>query len=429
MKHGPKILLILAVAALVFCLAWPLFRIYGTYKNGQETAKNAFTELRRQAINTVLSLEDVSSEEWRNKASLAWDSQKVLYAILIKESGGEIIYAKPSSSPYYKRSPDGLFFESPKISTISFKGSLSGSMSLEALYVTLSQEDIFYPLRDAAIMFAAFLSLIAAGIIVNSGSKHAEKERINIDEDLHPKKLMQKAGEASLYHEELEEAEAELQEVEESGPKEAGDGQKSRERTAEPENELKSTDKAQVSKYLTSTDLSNAAINGPRGLFDPETGLGWEAYLRDRLSEELKRSASFEQDLSLLICSMDSSSRGDVDFNIFASKIQQYFSFKDMTFLFGDKGTASILPNMDVDHALRMCEELQNKLLDIFKGEVSFFGLSSRAGRLVDADRIIGEALAALNKAKKDNSSRILAFKPDPDRFRAYLSDVDVNEQ
>jgi PleD family two-component response regulator len=83
---------------------------------------------------------------------------------------------------------------------------------------------------------------------------------------------------------------------------------------------------------------------------------------------------------------------------------------------------------MDVDHALRMSEELHKKLALMFRSQTAngstdiHIGLSSRAGRLVDADRIIGEAMAALSKAKQDGGARIIAFRPDPEKFRAYLA-------
>jgi len=49
-------------------------------------------------------------------------------------------------------------------------------------------------------------------------------------------------------------------------------------------------------------------------------------------------------------------------------------------------------------------------------------GISSRSGRLVDADRLVGEAFAALNKARDERDTHIMAFRPDPEKFRAYLA-------
>lgn len=431
MKHGPKLLLIVTVLAIIASVTLPAVRIIQARNKGDSAARAAFGELRQQAISSILSADDISQEEWLNKAAMIWSSHKTLLAFFVKDSMGEVLYAMPGASPYYKKVSEGLIFERPEVSTVNYKTSLAEAMTLEALFVVLSQEDIFYPLRDTVIVLAALLLIITVGLVVNSSGKSIEHKTA-------PSKAVPDGhsgfspgnspqfGEAALYHEETEENLPELPMMPE---KPLGEKTELEEKQTMEDSAVRPEISAPPAKekfpgFIKPEDLKNGSIDGPRGLFDPESGLGWEAYLRDRLSEELKRSASFEQDLSLLITFFESSTRGEPGFNLFASIIQSFFSFKDMTFLFGSNGTASILPNMDAEHAVRMCEELQNKLSLSFPGPgaITFFGLSSRAGRLVDADRLIGETLAALNKAKKDKTTRILAFRPDPDRFRAYLA-------
>jgi len=356
---------------------------------------------------------------------------------VIKDSDGEVLYAMPGSSPYYKRTDDGLSFERPEGTTTRFSGPLSSGLSIEALYVTLSQEAAFYPIRDAAVVLAALLAALVAWLLVLSNVRpeadaRAEEGAESGDrvpgpppvpaDEWAPAVPEIELEESSLYSEDpFDEAAIE--------PISVRDGAEplSREPTREPAREPKPAE-APKAAFLSKDDLPDGALEGPRGLFDSESSLGWEAYLRERLSAELRRSASFEQDLSLLIASLDGSKRGDEEFNLFAASVRDFFSFKDMAFLFGDDGAAFILPNMDVDHALRMSEELQKKLSLLFRsrmpggGSGIHMGLSSRAGRLVDADRIIGEAMAAIGKAKSDGSDSILAFRPDPEKFRAYLA-------
>lgn len=425
MKRGPLLIAIIAVLTVAAAIAWPAYRIRSSFESGRDSARGGFSELRRQAINTISLPEDAAKEPWRSKARIAWASQSGLLAVVVKDASGEVVYAKPSSSPYYRRTPDGLTFESPDGTTARYKGPLASGLSIEALYVTLTQEDVFYPLRDAAVILAALLAIVGAGLLVSSGAKPRarragptpeaipEASAVETEEtpvptpDASPSASPDASPafpreEHSLYHEDAFEPE---------GAAAAPD--------APPE-------RADRPGFVKADDLPDGALDGPRGLFDAESGLGWEAYLRERLSAELRRSASFEQDLALLLTSFNGSGRGEADFNLYASIVRDFFSFKDMAFLFGEDGTASILPNMDVDHALRMCEELRKKISEAFPGkperDLAFFGLSSRAGRLVDADRIIGEAMAALNKARKDGGSSILAFRPDPERFRAYLA-------
>jgi GGDEF domain-containing protein len=88
-----------------------------------------------------------------------------------------------------------------------------------------------------------------------------------------------------------------------------------------------------------------------------------------------------------------------------------------------------ILPNIDSSHAFRMAEEFYRKLVFLAEGDFAeldllplFMGISSRGGRLVDAGRIVSEAEAALEKARYEKDSRIVAFKPDPDKYRLFLA-------
>jgi hypothetical protein len=46
-------------------------------------------------------------------------------------------------------------------------------------------------------------------------------------------------------------------------------------------------------------------------------------------------------------------------------------------------------------------------------------GLSSRSGRLIDADRLFFEAASALEKAK--DGQPIVAFKSNPEKYRDFV--------
>lgn len=426
MKRGPLLIAICSCLVVAAIAAWPVLRISRALEEGRRESLASFSELRRTALNTVAQPSDASSEAWRAEAGSAWRRQDRLLAVILKDASGEVLYAKPGASPYYRRADDGLAFEQPEGTTTRLSGTLSSGIALEALYVTLSQETVFYAIRDAAVVFAALLAMLVAWLLILSNARPerstAEEARAGADDDAQYPRLHEEwtpdiprmiLEESSLYSENPFEEPSIRQEADPA-----------------PEREAAGTAEADTPKavFIQQADLPEGTLDGPRGLFDEETGLGWEAYLRERLSSELRRSASFEQDLSLLITSFRGAKRGDEEFNLFASTVRDFFSFKDMAFLFGEGGVACILPNMDVDHALRMSEELLKKLALMFRSQTAngatdiHIGLSSRAGRLVDADRIIGEAMAALTKAKQDGGARIIAFRPDPEKFRAYLA-------
>jgi len=449
MKRGPLLIAICSSIVVAAIAAWPVIRIAQALEDGRAEARASFSELRLAALNTVATPDDAAGDAWREKAAAAWRKQDRLLAIIVKDTAGEVLYAKPGSSPYYARTDEGLSFERPEGTTTRMSGLLSSGIAIEALYVTLSQEAVFYPVRDAAVVFAALLAILVAWLLVVSSVRTDDATAVEeparagddpaapfaavaeVHDDWIPTIPDLLPEESSLYSEnpfaEDEPLAVPLAAPALEEPLKPADRSEPP-ATAEAPVAEASAEEAPAAAFIRPADLPEGVLDGPRGLFDAETGLGWEAYLRERLSAELRRSASFEQDLSLVITSFDGSKRGDEEFNLFASTVRDFFSFKDMAFLFGTGGAALILPNMDVDHALRMSEELHKKLSRLFRSQNDHgtsrihIGLSSRAGRLVDADRIIGEAMAAVSKATDGSGASIMAFRPDPEKFRAYLA-------
>ncbi len=163
----------------------------------------------------------------------------------------------------------------------------------------------------------------------------------------------------------------------------------------------------------------------PKGLYSPRSNISWESYTRDRLSSELHRSASFEQDLVYIVMELPPEEGAAAAYAEFAAAAAAFFTFRDLIFERGDHGISVILPNVDLDHGFRMAEEFRNKLLKrpLTPGELDLrIGLSSRSGRLVDADRVMVEAERALAKASEDEGAAIVAFKSDPERYRAFIA-------
>jgi hypothetical protein len=169
---------------------------------------------------------------------------------------------------------------------------------------------------------------------------------------------------------------------------------------------------------------------GPVGLFSPRSGLGWEAYTDERLTAEIHRSASFEQDLVFVMAELvGDPSVVASSYRTFAESLRRSFTFQDMLFEVGEAGAAAILPNVDLDHGMRMVDEFRSKLrkqlyeagVEIDRVDVRL-GLSSRTGRLLDAERLRLEARRAMEKAEEDMASPIVAFKPDAEKYRAFIA-------
>jgi GGDEF domain-containing protein len=178
----------------------------------------------------------------------------------------------------------------------------------------------------------------------------------------------------------------------------------------------------------TGTPAEEALADGtPRGLFSPR-GLGWETYTRDRLDSELRRCASTEQDLALIIIDVTNPKKlGADEFKLFCQDAAQYFEHRDLIFEYGDQGISVICPGLSLDRAFAKSEEFNNRVIGKLARPAGSkidlrFGISSRSGRLIDAGQISREAGEALKRAAGDMESHIVAFKSDPEKYRQYLS-------
>jgi hypothetical protein len=459
MKRGSILLAIVFTLVIPAIIAWPALRVAGSWKDGQESVRSSYGALRRLAINSINLPTDAAESRWTDAVRKTWNDDSRLLAVVVSDPSGTVLYALPDASPYYAESGQntkGPAYIYPENTVARFNGVIASGLILDALYITLRQGELYKPLKDATISLLALLAFTAAWLIAASATSTGKPAGTATSAEAVTLKTtgtgvpVQEPGEtrdtvlpgisnASIpdhligFPERMELS---------SPPATIGfpammppteDSTKAKDQTA-------ALDEVDGIELLTAEEplhrqgetpgIKTSPLDGPRGLYDPATGLGWESYLRERLGAELRRSASFEQDLSILIASLDSATgRTDPDYAVFAKTSRSFFSFNDLAFIFGTTGLAVILPNTDIDQAMRMSEELLKKLALLIQDRSDpmsylnlFMGLSSRAGRLVDADRLLGEAMAAHRKAREERDTHIMAFRPDPEKFRAYLA-------
>ncbi len=173
-------------------------------------------------------------------------------------------------------------------------------------------------------------------------------------------------------------------------------------------------------------DYDFSSAGGPKGLYSPRTGLGWEEYTRERLDSELHRCSSTENDLTLLLMEFTDA----IEERIFiqaAKEASSFFAGKDLIFEHGEMGFAVILPGAGFEAAIAKSEKFYQRIMKRFPNSYMkacglCIGLSSRSGRLVNTDRLILEASEALKKAKSDTKTKIIAFKSDLEKYRAFIA-------
>ncbi len=177
---------------------------------------------------------------------------------------------------------------------------------------------------------------------------------------------------------------------------------------------------AESSGTQQSAAYSQADRGAPLGLFAPETGLGWSEYFEKRLSFEIDRCASFDQDLSIALMRCNAPIGAEARKEL-AREILLNFTFQDLCFEYGDDGFAVILPNVDIDGALRKLETFQGRIAEEEERLPGLcIGLAARNGRLLPGARLRSEAESALAKALASTTETIVAVLIDPGLYRRH---------
>jgi hypothetical protein len=165
---------------------------------------------------------------------------------------------------------------------------------------------------------------------------------------------------------------------------------------------------------------ARAAGIGPQKFVEPDSGLVPREQLEPRLQSELKRAASFDQDLSLAILSFDYSSEAR---HPWSREIHRFFIFRDLAFQYGPDRACIILPNIELEEAIRSLRDFSRHMAGALPAARISAGLSARSGRLLDSATMLKEAEAALAKSLQDDQQAIFGFRADPAKYRALLAE------
>ena len=170
-------------------------------------------------------------------------------------------------------------------------------------------------------------------------------------------------------------------------------------------------------------NLESLKQGSPRELYSPKSNICLESSTHDRLATELHRCSSLGQDLTFLVLEFR---KAVPSYRQFADEAVSYFTMRDMLFEQGKNGMSIILPNTGLEQGMAKAEEFRSRIIaklpESFVGRTELcVGLTSRAGRLVEAKRLMLEAYSAMERALKDGQSNIIAFKSDPDKYREFI--------
>ncbi len=168
---------------------------------------------------------------------------------------------------------------------------------------------------------------------------------------------------------------------------------------------------------------STPAAGVVRSLTSPTTGLVWAEHLGPRLSAEIERAASMDQDLAFARVLLDSPAGTRIDERTAreaARLLREAFPIADLLFESGPGAFSVVVPDADLDLVVRRLEGLRAKLGEA--GLSASVGASARGARLIEENTLLVEAEIAADKAHREGGNRVIGFRADPAKFRAALS-------
>jgi hypothetical protein len=151
--------------------------------------------------------------------------------------------------------------------------------------------------------------------------------------------------------------------------------------------------------------------------------------LIQKLHKELALTGEKKTDIVLLCAEWTKPSFTDTETPLakqIAEEAAVFFAVDRISaFKKGETGVFIVLPGVAFKRGLKAAREFHGRIFDntAFKTTITdlYLGLTSRAGREIDPERLILEVEKAVEKAKENAAQPIVAFKADPSKYKNYL--------
>ena len=180
----------------------------------------------------------------------------------------------------------------------------------------------------------------------------------------------------------------------------------------------------------TSTETQESAKKPPVTTFEntPLSGASRssshsleQATLIEELTTAITETAVAEEDLTLLLIHATDIPHNQQIVHLLRSTLDRIHK----VFVFNKDILGIIIFYAPLDQAMQIASSLYdeiNALLDDSAKKSLGIGLTTRAGRLIPAPRMIEEAMAAIGKATQEGGDPIVAFRVNPDKYRRCLA-------
>lgn len=183
---------------------------------------------------------------------------------------------------------------------------------------------------------------------------------------------------------------------------------------------------AEFEKEQNQNDEDKKNNENQQGLFSPDTNFCREEYFLQKLDNELIRAASSEIELSLILIQIPQIDWDSTYGQEICKNIIEMAKFNDLVFNYKEDACAIIQPELDTEKAIELSQKIFRKIKEILEENNlennTIIGISTRSLRLISASRILNESEESLKHAQEDLDSPIVAFRVNPDKYKAYIA-------
>lgn len=412
-----------------FAIGFFAFNIFSEIHTGTVRAKNTFDSLTA-AIKKARTPEEI-------KAAVLYPEN---YAALFIADNGTPVVASPNENAKNAESTRLV-----KVYRVTVNRNETPCDITAAIYV-LRPSVIFYYARFSfiIIMIATLLTIVLI-IFISATSKNEfsdepdeddDYEEISQDEDSEQDYKFEEENSQEDYEFNSETTESEGEnsgiilethdDYAENSMQEATTVSEDETDTAADEIPYGKTAELREQEQEAEPDVSLFTLpeeNEAKDKFSPVTGLSWETQLKPRLETELVRAASSEQDISLFLIKIPGLSFTDDETKEITAYLLKEMPFRDKLFEYNNDSFAMIRLETTIDEAEDYAEKLHCGIRELLPQEKNdcYIGISSRSTRMLSAERLITEADEALRHAVEEETSKIIGFHVDIEKYRQFI--------
>ena len=405
-KRFSWIFLLASGAFFVFIVGLTGYRIEDARRHNTASSHESATALAARVHSLADTTGSIQSPLFASAMRDVFDGEPRLLLMSVHSPQDGILYLltrdrailkEPATvTPEWRGAPSYQVSRGSEVLVSASVGSDMPGVTLDAVYQVMGREDLYTVVRDDLYFFLAFLLVVGVSIlIVMSIEEQGPGSR--------------PAGQGAAV------------------PGGSGGWRVQAEPARRPAPVVAPHEPALSAAAVSAPAAAPDSGSGPRALTSPRSGLGWAEYMEPRLDAELERAAASDGELSLASVRIDepfADTRLPVAYAEIAKMMMQTFPLHDLLFEAGDNGYTVILPDADVDAAVRQLDELRQKVASReVEGRVRTLsaGVSSRGGRLIEIHTLRDEAQVALAKAEREGGNQVVGFRADAARFRDQL--------